>query len=420
MSERIIIENFLGLKNIDMEVRDINILIGPQATGKSVIAKLLYYFKDSMFEFSNPENTSKLESVFNIILIDKFFKYFPNKFLGASEFKIRYEIDKAYIEIKRNNENKQLVDIYYSDDFSDLRTEFQKELNERKDHHVELQQDWFTIQTKNIEKAKQKLGTLSAFKQLFIPAGRSFYSIVQKNIFTLVSNNDTLDPFLTNFGSFYERMKKSIFIETPNYKKEPLKEIEKLMNQLLSGTYVREKDEDYINLNDGRRISIANASSGQQEILPLNIVLSAFIKIDRLYKYTIYIEEPEAHLFPTSQKHIVELIASTYNISTKLPLQFFITTHSPYILTSLNNLIQAGILQKKFLSENPEKLEALYKIVPKEQMIDPEKVAAYTLENGKLISLLDKKYQIMNADSIDDVSDELGVTFDSLVDMEYK
>ncbi|MBF0473444.1 MAG: AAA family ATPase, partial [Nitrospirae bacterium] len=135
------------------------------------------------------------------------------------------------------------------------------------------------------------------------------------------------------------------------------------MNQLLNGNYEIIKDEDYISLNDGRYISVATASSGQQEILPLMMVLAWFIIIRRKLGYTLYIEEPEAHLFPTSQKHIVELISSVFNISNKPPLQFFITTHSPYILTSFNNLIQAGILQSKL---PPEKLDELYKIVPKE------------------------------------------------------
>jgi predicted ATPase len=192
--------------------------------------------------------------------------------------------------------------------------------------------------------------------------------------------------------------------------------IDKLKHQLLSGSFVRVKDEDFINLNDGRRINIVNASSGQQEILPLTIILDCFIKGLITNSYTIYIEEPEAHVFPTSQKLIVELIAYAYNLS-KSPLQFFITTHSPYILTSLNNLIQAGILQKKL---PPEKLAKLYKIVPKEQIIDPEKVSAYGLEDGKLINLLDNKYQIINAKNIDEVSNVLGSEFDRLLDMEYK
>lgn len=38
--ERLIIDNFAGIKHLEIELKKINILIGPQGTGKSVCAKL--------------------------------------------------------------------------------------------------------------------------------------------------------------------------------------------------------------------------------------------------------------------------------------------------------------------------------------------------------------------------------------------
>mgnify|MGYP006206212493 CR=1 FL=1 len=48
------------------------------------------------------------------------------------------------------------------------------------------------------------------------------------------------------------------------------------------------------------------------------------------------IEEPEAHLFPVAQKHLIELLAIMVNRNEDN--QLIITTHSPYILSSFNNL----------------------------------------------------------------------------------
>ncbi|MDR2499832.1 MAG: AAA family ATPase, partial [Treponema sp.] len=48
MLERLIVKNFLCLKDIDIEVKDFLILIGPQAAGKSLCAKLLYFFRSVM------------------------------------------------------------------------------------------------------------------------------------------------------------------------------------------------------------------------------------------------------------------------------------------------------------------------------------------------------------------------------------
>ena len=61
--------------------------------------------------------------------------------------------------------------------------------------------------------------------------------------------------------------------------------------------------------------------------------------------YTIYIEEPEAHLFPTAQKRIVQLLARTFN-NTNSNFQIIVTTHSPYILSSFNNLIYENKTRK--------------------------------------------------------------------------
>jgi predicted ATPase len=42
---RIKIQNFGPLKNVDLEIKDLLLFIGPQASGKSTIAKLIYFFK---------------------------------------------------------------------------------------------------------------------------------------------------------------------------------------------------------------------------------------------------------------------------------------------------------------------------------------------------------------------------------------
>lgn len=43
--EKIIIENFGPVSYFEAEVKDVMIFIGPQASGKSTIAKLIFFFK---------------------------------------------------------------------------------------------------------------------------------------------------------------------------------------------------------------------------------------------------------------------------------------------------------------------------------------------------------------------------------------
>jgi hypothetical protein len=126
------------------------------------------------------------------------------------------------------------------------------------------------------------------------------------------------------------------------------------------------------------------------------------------------IEEPEAHLFPVAQSLITSLIASAYNGSERSN-KFVITTHSPYILTAFNNLIQAGNVAA---SKNYQNLEELYKVVPESEIVDFNDVSAYLVNNGTVQSILDNELKLIDATMIDSVSRQFANTFEQLVIME--
>jgi len=45
MNDKIIIKNFGPLKQVELDLKEVIVLIGPQASGKSTIAKLIHFFK---------------------------------------------------------------------------------------------------------------------------------------------------------------------------------------------------------------------------------------------------------------------------------------------------------------------------------------------------------------------------------------
>lgn len=160
-------------------------------------------------------------------------------------------------------------------------------------------------------------------------------------------------------------------------------------------------------------INLENASSGQQEILPLLILLKIlpFVRIFLSRGITIYIEEPEAHLFPVSQKSVVELISIIFNKS-QMQSQFIITTHSPYIISSFNNLLQAGEIET---NSSPAKKNKLYNIVPKDKIINISNFRAYALEKGKQTNLISKQTGLISTNIIDQVSNDLAIKFDKIL-----
>jgi len=131
------------------------------------------------------------------------------------------------------------------------------------------------------------------------------------------------------------------------------------------------------------------------------------------------IEEPEAHLFPSAQNALTDLLVMTYN---RTGSHFFLTTHSPYFLSSFNNLLYAA----KAAGDN----------LPPEATLDPTRVrrvealgyapylrlkaqdfAAYQLKDGTAESIYDAEKAITNIDELDEVSLEIAQKFAELVDI---
>lgn len=77
--QKLIVDNFKQITHAEIEVKDFLLLIGPQASGKSTIAKLIYFFKFiqqfyiDLFSVDAPEMTVDTFMInFNLRIISKF------------------------------------------------------------------------------------------------------------------------------------------------------------------------------------------------------------------------------------------------------------------------------------------------------------------------------------------------------------
>jgi hypothetical protein len=422
MSETIRVTGFAGLKHVELELNEFNLLIGPQATGKSVLAKLLFYMKGVIGQvFSAAENNQSKREL-DLILLKRFEELFPQQSWGKDAFEIHYSLNGLKISISRVASKKSALTISYS-------RFFHTELNRLKRFFISAQEKHqddedfdryeviFRMRETLSDAARKEFGPTASFTQLFIPAGRSFFANLQSSIFSFLSGNNAIDPFLKEFGSFYENIKRAV--QFPRRRTEEnkafLEESEKLIQEILCGKYITEKGRDYLDVIDGRRINLGNCSSGQQETLPLALMLKRlpFLR-GRFGGSSVYIEEPEAHLFPTAQRLILELIALTFNAA-QSRLQVVITTHSPYVLTALNNLIQAGALYDELGQRQSIRLSHL---VPRTRAITLKSISAYSLTRHGCESIIDIENELLKTDLIDQVSTELAVQFDELLSLE--
>jgi len=123
----------------------------------------------------------------------------------------------------------------------------------------------------------------------------------------------------------------------------------------------------YVKTWTGKSLPIAMAPSGVREVISLIIALLMISEKVRLKPEYVFIEEPEAHLHPKAQGALAKIIARSVNTGKRV----FITTHSDYLISALNNLILLSRLPKEELSKlNYSEYEVLL----------PEKVAAYLVK----------------------------------------
>lgn len=418
MKEKLIIKNFAGIEHLEIALNKINILIGPQASGKSITAKLFFYFKSFIEEIRKGIESNKTKIEINKKYISRLINYFPRETtLPGKAFLLKYFVGDNWISISKQERKRPKLD--YSEDFNLVMNETNViYLNEKEksfaNDGISSSQISLNFIRRFRELVNKKFSLLSFANQFYIPAGRSYFSNIQSNIFSMLNSKQNIDPFIVEFGSFYQEFKRIFPDDFDGKISDATEKLYELINYILHSSYVRKNEIDYLVHKKDREVDLSNASSGQQESLPLLITLRVLYKAP--FPAIIYIEEPEAHLFPNAQKNIIQLLARVFN-SKSDNYQIILTTHSPYILSSFNNLMYAGNLDEKL---DKPKIKKLNKIIPKEERIDPKFVSAYSLDlGGKKRTLIDKETGLISQNYLDDVSNKISTEFGKLLDLEY-
>ncbi|MCF0219182.1 MAG: AAA family ATPase [Muribaculaceae bacterium] len=95
----------------------------------------------------------------------------------------------------------------------------------------------------------------------------------------------------------------------------------------------------------------------------------------------IYLEEPEQNLFPVTQVTLIETLMAEMK---KHNDSIFIATHSPFILYALNNCMLGYLVKDKIESGSPL-------LAKRDCWVNPKEVAVWEIRDGVLSSEIDKK-----------------------------
>jgi hypothetical protein len=205
------------------------------------------------------------------------------------------------------------------------------------------------------------------------------------------------------------------------------------MTNILQGFVVLDSGVPHFLASDGRKLTLDALSTGLQELTPLFNVLEQLIyfrehsvETDLAADYQprpekqvtlkpfLYLEEPEASIFPSTQYELVKLFAWLAS-DPILDFDWVITTHSPYILTAFNNLIEAGQVARA----KPELKDEVAKLIPEQYWIREGDFKAYAIEDGVLKSIVAEDTGLVSANYLDKVSETIGMEFDELLRLGY-
>lgn len=389
--KHLVIRHFGPIKEADMDLRRVNIIIGPQSSGKSTILKIACFCDWMERQIELTQNPDKYcDSNFfieNLIGFHKLEGYLQQ------ETYIRYENDAVSFDYSEKNKK-------------------------------------CTFKWNEAKRWKYKRTKIA-----YIPAERNLVAAIP-NWYQVNMNKDNILDFMKEW----------------EFARKAFLKGEQILDLPVKYEYNAYNQGDRIKLENGKELDLTVASSGLQALTPLYVMLryltSEYYKeahtnveqdmlrqnlhevvakecagltkgeqqniIDTIltpHHTDLFVEEPEAHIFPSTQKSFVYSLVEMLNGNVQHTC--FVATHSPYILTAFNNIILAG----ETMAMSKEKADKVSVIMPKRQTLCYDEVAAFEMSNGRNHSIMDEDFRLISADAIDAASQEISNDFDYLLNI---
>ena len=408
---RIIVKNFGPLRNCEVEIRKFTVFIGPQGSGKSTMARL--YTSLSWIEktvWRNPFFIKRLTlkefiKIIGYLQLDSFIEPETIILYESSLIKLKYSHGNIVIE-KRSISSYLLPKLLYipsersflsiSENF--LGTENLPSL------FYELSSDYSVA--RNIIGSKGFDIPVNGFHFSFNKADASSI-ITDKNrnykikLSQAASGIQSVVPLSLIFAYHCDDL---TYAEKPGF--SIISVNQKTLIQELAENYTGTED---ISSKDSPEMNILKAA-GIYEITDNPIKQKILTRLLRKlfdFRLSAIIEEPEQNLFPMAQKEVVEFLVSGTN-ETKNTL--LLTTHSPYVLSTLNNLIFAG--------ENSRR-KGINEIISKNIQIKYKDVGAYYFTDGSCSTIMDNEIKCINPETIDSCSATINDAYSQMEDIVY-
>ncbi len=378
------INNFGPVKDATIELKSLVVLIGGQGTGKSTIAKLLTICQDYLWYVNILQKNENIIAPFKLFNINSYF---------TKHTFIEYNKDSIHIIYKDGEFT--LTDERYTDKEDMINDYGTKLMSEQKRiiSAMGLNQD---IPFEELYNKNFYLLSANTRTSLYIPSERNFAGVFSSFIASMMLSQVPVPYTLMNYISYFEKSKN-------NYQeyKLPFMDITFQKKQDKEGILIKDAD------GENKLLPLSDCSSGIQSLLPMLMILDYCI--DNKFFRSYVVEEPEQNLYPENQYAVLCYLISQINKVEDADCHV-ITTHSPYILSALNNLMFAHEVGQS----RPEETDT---IISNAYWIDAKQIAAYSTDSGVIEPIIDEELQQIEAERIDGVSQEMNEQYERLLDL---
>lgn len=430
MQHKLTLHHIGPIQECSLSVDDFTILTGPQSSGKSTVAKAVYFFRTVKQDILNimmqggpqvvpSKDTTPWRTALTQRMKEKFMQLFGTSWIMPLDMRMEYIYqENVFIRISLIENYEDIYKNYIQIDFSQELEDYFEELNNQK---------FFNItpgQKEHVEKTLNRLFN-DPFETVFIPAGRNLITLLSTQlnyIFTSLEDSQLRNiDYITKrytelilklksmFGHGMDGVIKEIEADPIRYERykrvrPAIKLLVDAANQVLQGSYRYTENEERLYLSNGKYVKINLASSGQQEVVWVFNLLFYYLVEEK--KTFLILEEPESHLYPTSQQtiaHVLAIMLSCGNTG-------IVTTHSPYILGTFNYQMMANQVP-------PTQYESVKKRLNKRIWLNDKKTNAYYIHNGIMESAIVEEdgLKLIKNELIDGASDSINETSDFLL-----
>jgi predicted ATPase len=399
MNEQLIVKNFGPIKDATVDFKRVTVFIGPTGGGKSTLAKLkdilLYgrnYSVDDVVS-RHPRFDSlqayKEHSVISYFRNDTYFNYNSktahveykngNHYIGTKAFgpskvfTIKHSID-SLLEKAKTTEDFEIIRQQLLDETSEMLNELNR------------------IETG--DSARENFPKLVApVAPWYIPSERVFVSSLEYSWPGLLRDDIGLPKNILDFANNFSTSRQKVI---------------ELNIAFLKVIYLHRNGQDFIKIPESEiLLRLYETASGIQSVTPL-LVLLEHLSRNTEQAQSFIIEEPELNLYPTAQQGLLNWLVEK---CTKGENDLTITTHSPYILSSCNLLLEAY----KVAQLRPDLEEEIAAIVPKACWLNPDEFAAYYVADGTVKPITDDRTHLIGGNELDAVSGDISDSFRKLL-----